>query len=148
MDGPNSVNNLLSRGRLGDLTRRAREHGHLAASIADRLPVPLGAHLALGSYAAGRLTLLADSSVWASKARFQITQIQAALADLPCPVQEVRIRVAVPDSVRANGEPPSNAVRPLSDSVRELLLETGRTLPKGPIRNALLSLGRRADDTG
>ena len=146
MDGPNPVNNLLSRGRLADLTRRAREHGDLASSVAQRLPVPVGGHLTLGAYSAGRLTLLADSSVWASKARFMTAQIQTALADLPYPIQEIRIRVAAPGPVRRSPEPASNSARPLTDSVRELLLDTGRTLPEGPIRDALLNLGRSQED--
>ncbi|MEC9341975.1 MAG: DUF721 domain-containing protein [Pseudomonadota bacterium] len=147
MDGPNPVNNLLARGGLAVLTRRAREHAELSRLIAERLPESLRDRLTPGGLAGGRLTLLAESSVWATKARFMAAEIQSALADLPEPIEEIKIRVAqtAPRIAQPSGTEPRR-IQPLTEPVRKLLLETGETLPEGPIRSALLRLGRPDED--
>lgn len=147
MDGPNPVNNLLARGGLAALTRRARDHAAASRLINDRLPEILRDRLTLGTLAGGKLTLLAESSVWATKARFMTAEIQSALADLPEPIEEIKIRVAqtAPHISQPSGTE-LRRIQPLAEPVRKLLIETGETLPQGPIRSALLQLGGTDDD--
>ncbi len=143
MDGPNPVNKLLACGALADLVSRAQDRTVLGAAIMSRLPDDLRPHISFAALEDGELTLVANSPVWASKARFQVAEIQQAVTDPRRPVHNVRIRTAAAAARYAPETAPQSAreVQPLSPQVRELLKATAAALPAGPIKSALCRLG-------
>lgn len=94
---PKRLENLLNpnsdRG-LADLVRRAREMGELTGVLQRALP----ADSAQGLVAAnlrddGELVILAASSAWASKLRFEADLLLAAARDAGIDVDRIRVRV-------------------------------------------------------
>lgn len=87
--------NTSKNGGLGELVRRARDMGKLT----DTLSGALGAELAAGLVAAslrddGTLVLLARSSSWASRLRFEEAAVLAAARSNAVNVDRVSVRVA------------------------------------------------------
>ncbi len=75
---PTSLGELLNRGRLGDLVRKAGERRDFAAEIKARLPAEEAEHLVAASRAEdGALVLVMDSPAWAARVRYRAAELGA-----------------------------------------------------------------------
>ncbi len=76
---PISLGELLGRGRLADLARKAGERRDFAAEIRTRLPADEAEHLVAASLAEdGALVLVMDSPAWAARVRYRAADLGAA----------------------------------------------------------------------
>ena len=94
----NDLKNLLnpcSDGDLGNIVRRAKELGELTNRLARALPEDLsGAIVAANVRENGELVVIAASSAWASRLRYESDALLAAALDAGLTVTACRIRVS------------------------------------------------------
>lgn len=92
------LKNLLtpcSEGDLGKLVRRAQELGELTSTLSDGLPADFaGAIVAANVRANGALVVIASSSAWANRLRYETDVLLAAARGAGLTVSECRIRVS------------------------------------------------------
>jgi len=91
------LKNLLnpnSGGELGDIVRRAREMGELTHVLSKRLPEEYaGAIVAANLREDGDLVIIAASSAWASRLRYETETLLAAARDAGLSPTACRVRV-------------------------------------------------------
>ena len=82
-------------GGLGDVVRRAREMGELAAALGKSLPPRLSEGIVAANLREnGELVVICVSSAWASRLRFEADQLIAAARQTGADVQSCTIRVS------------------------------------------------------
>ena len=93
-----SLENLLNSnddGGLGDVVRRAREMGELAAALDKALPAEAaGSIVSANVRDDGELVVLAASPAWASKLRFEADFLLEAARAAGAEVQSCSVRVS------------------------------------------------------
>ena len=87
---PLSVDRVLESNRqLAELLQRAQEHRSNSERVRRHLPADLAAHVSGALLEEGRLVLLTDSPVWASRLRFVEPRLRAELGHS----SEIRVKV-------------------------------------------------------
>jgi hypothetical protein len=89
-----SLGDLLSRKQLGDIVRQAREAESLTHRVQRLLPPELAPHVVGVNLRDGRLTVLADTSAWASRLRFHTLDLARSLCQV-CDTEITSTRVRV-----------------------------------------------------
>ena len=94
----NELKNLLSHcseGDLGSVIRRARELGELTDALCRALPEDCaGAIIAANLREDGNLVVIAASSAWASRLRYETDSLLAAAQNSGASVSACRVRVS------------------------------------------------------
>jgi hypothetical protein len=94
----NELKNLLNPyagGDLGDIVNRARKMGDLTRALCDGLPEEFtGAIIAANLRENGDLVVIASSSAWASRLRFETDSLLAAARGAGLNATTCRIRVS------------------------------------------------------
>ena len=94
----NELKNLLSPcsgGELADIIRRARELGELTSALSKALPADFaGAIVAANLRDDGNLVVIAASSAWASRLRYETDTLLAAARDAGLDPVACRVRVS------------------------------------------------------
>lgn len=128
-------------GRLAPLLDRVRLLQRVENLLRKILGADLGAHCRAGGLAGGRLVLLADSPVWATRIRYAVPALLEKLGDAgDIPVREIQVRVGRASVAR--GTTPRRA-RPLGEETARNLCETAEAIGDEALRSALLRLARR-----
>jgi hypothetical protein len=79
---------------LGDIVRRARDMGELAAALQRSLPQDYAASIQSANIREnGELVVLAASPAWAARLRFEADQLMAAARDTGAEVSACKVRV-------------------------------------------------------
>ena len=87
--------NPCSGGELGDIVRRAREMGELTHVLSQGLPADYaGAIVAANLRENGDLVVIAASSAWASRLRYETDTLLAAAGKAGVHASTCRVRVA------------------------------------------------------
>ena len=87
--------NPFSGGELGDIVRRAREMGELTHVLSEGLPADYaGAIVAANLRENGDLVVIAASSAWASRLRYETDAILAAAGKAGINATTCRVRVS------------------------------------------------------
>jgi hypothetical protein len=128
-------------GRLSPLLERVRLLQRAEHLLRETLGVDLGAHCRAGGLTGGRLVLLADSPVWATRIRYAVPALLERLeGEGDIPVREIQVRVGRASIAR---EPASRRARPLGEETARNLRETAEAVGDEALRSALLRLARR-----
>jgi len=94
----NDLKNLLnpcSSGDLGNIVRRAKELGELTTLLSRALPVEFGgAIVAANVRESGELVVIAASSAWASRLRYETEMLLAAARSAGVEVATCLVRVS------------------------------------------------------
>ncbi len=128
-------------GVLGELLAHARRLRDLDQRLAACLPADLAPHCRVADYRDESLTLGADSPLWASRLRFGVPLIQAALGlESRC---SVRVRVLIPITDPHQRRLPQPAI---SAASRAWLRHTAELTEDAALRAAWLKLADRGDE--
>ncbi|MGH8584283.1 MAG: DciA family protein [Gammaproteobacteria bacterium] len=125
-------------GVLGELLAHTRRLREIDQRLAACLPADLAPHCRVADYRDRSLTLGADSPLWASRLRFGVPVIQAALGlDSRCSVR-VRVLIPVTDPQQRRRPRPS-----ISSASRAWLRHTAELTEDAALRAAWLKLAGR-----
>ena len=92
-DSPRSIGELLQTGDISRLRREALERRQLAARVRAALPKAEAGHVVSAHLDdAGRLVIGMDSSAWAARLRYSVSELGG---------RPVRVRVSVPGGGQA-----------------------------------------------
>ncbi|MDD3449564.1 MAG: DUF721 domain-containing protein [Gammaproteobacteria bacterium] len=128
-------------GRLTPLLERVRLLQRVENLLRKILGADMAGHCRAGGIAGGRLVLLADSPVWATRIRYAVPALLEQLGDAgDVPVREIQVRVGRLGIAR--GKAPRRA-RPLGEETARNLRETAEAVGDEALRAALLRLARR-----
>jgi hypothetical protein len=128
-------------GRLTPLLERVRLLQRVENLLRKTLGADVGAHCRAGGLTGGRLVLLADSPVWATRIRYAVPALLERLGEEGgIPVREIQVRVGRAGKAR---ETVSRRARPLGEETARNLRETAEAVGDEGLRSALLRLARR-----
>ena len=123
---------------LAETVNATKAHNDL---VAKSLGPPLNAHVTLSKVTAHSIVLIADSPVWATRARFQATALQQCLQASNPQTTPQRITVIT----RPNAGPPSTEIQPAKRQAKipiDLLRDIALTLDNEPLRETLLRMSK------
>jgi hypothetical protein len=103
--------------------------------LAEALPEPLRRSCAVANYRQGKVVLLADSSATAARIRLLAPSLVELLGKGG--LQVTGLRVDVQPDVTRRVQPTEAKSLLLSPSATEAIARTARSLPEGPLRQAL-----------
>lgn len=87
--------NPIANGDLGDIVRRAREMGELTQTLARSLPADHAAAIVAANVREnGELIVIAASSAWASRLRYETETLLEAARSAGVTAQTCRVRVS------------------------------------------------------
>ncbi|MEN8167827.1 MAG: DciA family protein, partial [Pseudomonadota bacterium] len=105
------------------------------------LPSPLDDHCSSAVLQNGRLVLLADSPVWASRLRYLSHNLQRQLSQKGFSIRRIQSRVSIPEDLVKHQER-IRPITPLSQANSDLLRSVAESMENQELRNALLRLSR------
>lgn len=121
---------------------RVREIRHLDHSLKFLLPEPLRDHCWPAGISGRQLTLVTDSSTWATQLRYQQQQILKQInSDLGLKLNKLRVRISTRRIYHKKQWPP----RRLSTHNAEMIRAGARSIPDPEVREALLRLANKGD---
>jgi len=137
-----SVAERLARGHgeLAKLVGRARELATLAEHVRRLLGSPLDRHIQVANLENGRLTLLAHSPAWASRARFIASDLVQRLAVYNTRISEIKVITRPPTRQQV---PARRRAARISAPTARLLVDVANGLERGALRDGILRLARR-----
>jgi len=146
MSSPTKLGAIVTQNSiLRQLVRKAAAHQDIDRYIRSLIDGPLSLHISLESIRGNVLTLVADSSAWAAKARYQIPELHnlfkknATLSQ----IRTIRIKVAASNSASIpNGPTP---LAPLGPRTLAALAASAEQVRDPNLRAALLRLKRRGN---
>jgi len=144
MSSPTRLDTIVTRNlTLRQLFRQAATYQNLEIHIKPLLEEPLRHHIHLATLRGDTLTLIADSSAWAAKLRYQVPELRgriAEISDFP-KIQNIRVKVAKIDSPYPAD--PQQSKPYLSNKVIEGLQQQANYLRDPALREALLRLTKK-----
>jgi hypothetical protein len=121
------------------LFREAAENRSHNDRIKQLIEEPLRAHVRFALIKGDTLILIADSSAWAAKLRYQVAAIQRRLEMSPdlALVRNIRVKVAAAEPVN---QTPTRRAQALSASAAEGVREQAQSIEDPLLRAAVLKL--------
>lgn len=144
MSSPTKLDAIVTQNSiLRQLVRQAAAHKDLDRFVKSLIDQPLSSHLSLESIRDGVVTLVADSSAWAAKLRYQVPELHRLFGEKSAlsNIHTIRVKVANP-SASAPVRSPSK-IRPLSPRTVAALEQSARQAGDPKLREALMRLKRR-----
>lgn len=136
------VGDYLGRRASKRLVRGVQDQADLLAAVRRALPPALAGHCVGAVRQDQRITLIADSPLWATRLRFAAPELLGRLTNPAQGNWEIRVRICLPDTeVRPKPMPPP---RPMPQWVARRVESIATTLLSGALRDAWLRLARRA----
>jgi hypothetical protein len=139
---PFQIGNLLERSEISRLLSRARALGELDARVHELIPSPLNEHCRVLAVRDDTLVVAADSPVWATRLRYQSTQLVKQLSG----VSSVKLRT-VQVRVRATDPPAGGSITPIRQPVSArnsmALKQAAVSVTDAGLKAALLRLASR-----
>ena len=127
--------------RFFELVQKTRYHQHLLATIQAHLPPDLRAHCSGATTVGGQLLLFTQSSVWATRLRYQQRDLIDRLrAHAYLPISAVRIQVAPP----AQTLTPSRGPLLLSHANAATIRKAATAIADSDLQAALQRLAKHA----
>ncbi len=138
--GPDKINRILSHSRhLKKLISDSNEQLAILNHIKQLLNKQLAEHCLSASYDNNRLKLFTDSTIWASRLRFQSQSLKQQLQAFGLEVTQIDVRVSL-DSLQ-KPLPRKKPARPvLSQSASQLLIDTADSIGTPELAAALKRL--------
>jgi hypothetical protein len=138
---PSPVSNYLSRGgSLPLIQRRLAEQERLLQLVRQLLPDPVGNHCLAAVMRDGQLTLLSDSSAWASRLRFASNNLLQQLRQRGMKCSRAKVKIVIQGHQAGRRRP--RPARQLSPENGKLLRTTAEHIEDRDLREALLRLSR------
>jgi hypothetical protein len=139
---PFRIGSLLERSEVSRLLSRARALGELDALVHKLIPSPLNEHCHVLAMRDDTLVVAADSPVWATRLRYQSSQLVKQLSE----VSSVKLRT-VQVRVRASEQSPDRRLKlirqPVSGRNSMALKQAARSVTDAGLKAALLRLASR-----
>ena len=135
------TNLLISKKRLSHLQHQLAIQEQLLIQVRESLPPPLDRHC-IGAIPQGEeLTLLVQSSAWASRIRYLSRELLKQLQRRQLRFKQVHIRVSI-DTKPSERIKTSRRAKPLSTENAQLLRSLSETLDDDQLKPALQRLSR------
>lgn len=128
---------------LQHLLQSSREHQQLLQRVRGLLGPHMANHCLSAQLVSGTLTLTADSSVWASRLRFQSRQLLDHLRADALSADKILVRVIPPVHQTLRRKQPT-AAKKISPATAKYLAETAETIDDPALQAALRRLARSA----
>lgn len=136
------VHQLLSSGKaLTRLGRQLAVQDELLNLVRSLLPHPLDEHCMSAILHENSLTLLADSSVWASRLRYLSRNLQQKMSKTGVKIINIKVKVCIVERPFGSTRRPHKATR-LSPANAELLRAVGECMQDEGLKDALLRLSQ------
>jgi hypothetical protein len=136
------VNDLLNSARpLSWLSKKLAEQQSLLKQVRLLLPSPLDDHCSSAVLQNGKLVLLADSPVWASRLRYLSHNLQQQLGQKGFTIRRIQSKVSIPEDL-VKQQQKTRPIRPLSQANADLLRSVAESMENQDLKNALLRLSR------
>lgn len=132
------VGTYLNGTRLRRIAKLIGEQQSLVSAVRQVLPASVAAHCVSAVIEGSRLTLFADSVVWATQLRFLGPEVARMLGSRIQTPYEVRVRVAPPKAYAQS--PAISVIKPLSRATGRLLSETAASVSDQRLQEALRRL--------
>lgn len=140
---PLSVHHVLESNRqLAELLQRAREIRRSTEQVRRQLPPDLAGHVTAAQFEEGRLVLLTDSPVWASRLRFAEPGLRASLNH----VGEIKVKVLPSGGMIRTRKRSRPGVRTLSAQSAEQIRAIAAAVSDPQLTRALLKLAAHGDE--
>jgi len=138
---PQSVKQVISSRNSGlkNLLHKSSKLDRLNQELAQQLPPPLSQHCTIASIENETLTLIVDSPVWASRARFQTQNIIRGMTKFNVKSVNIKTKLAF-----NSPQPPKKHQTKMSAETSNLLIQLANTSSTPKLKQALLRLSRRA----
>ncbi len=146
MNSPRQLYKFLSqkKGHIADLITQAKINQKLSKSLNNLLDPALVNHVWLANLHVQTLVLIADSAVWASRARYFSPQLLQKLQNNSHIFGDVnKIEIHVQPAVQKNSSEPPPLPRHISDSAAECLAATAESIENVELKAALNRLAKR-----
>ena len=148
MPSPTKLGSIVTQNSLlRQLFRDAAENRSHNDRIKQLIDEPLRAHVCFALIKGDTLILIADSSAWASKLRYQVAAIQRRMESTPdlAQVRNIRVKVAAAEPV---DHTPTRRAQALSAATAEGVREQAQSIEDPLLREAVLKLAghQRRDD--
>jgi hypothetical protein len=122
---------------LQKLIQTSQQQQQILFKIKELLEPDLAAHCISSHYTGQYLKLFTDSSVWASRLRFQSKSLLAKLQKIHIPVHKLDVRV-IPQSVAP--QKPKRPAKRISELAAQSLIDTAKTINNEKLEKALRKL--------
>lgn len=134
---PKSVRRLLlDKPTLKFLDREIAAQQALLIELRQCLPTDLGSHCVAARISDHRLTLHADSPVWATRLRYLAPQLLTAMKHAYPRLSEIKVRLRV----ERHTQPRKTATARKSDVAAAIIHDSAADTKQAPLRDALLRL--------
>lgn len=146
---PNKINKIISTSKhLKNLLYVSRQQEQILKTIKQLLDTQLAAHCISAHYSKQRLKIFTDSSVWASRLRFQTKSLAGKLATHQLSVHKIDVRV-IPKS--KTFQPATNkkirSANKISAQAAENIVQTAGLVNDEDLETALRRLARSVTRT-
>jgi len=129
---------------LQKLIQTSQDQKQIFLKIKELLEPQLAAHCISTHYSGQSLKLFTDSSVWASRFRFQSKSLIKKLYDIHIPVHKLDVKV-IPES--RPPEPRKHPARRISEQAAQSLIDTADAIEDEKLEAALRKLAASAVKT-
>lgn len=144
---PHKINNIISHSKhLKSLLQVSRQQQQILDTIKQLLDPQLSRHCISAHYSEQYLKIFTDSSVWASRFRFQSRSLARKLADNQLPVHKIDVRVIPKSGIT----PPLTVTRTankVSARTAENIVQTAELVNDEELETALKKLARSVTRT-
>lgn len=141
------IQNWLTQAKpLKTLVNKAHYLAELTAIVRRYLAEDLAEHCQVANYTAGKLKVLVDSSVWASRLRFCLPHLSKTLQSVPAFGELRQIDYSVQPLYKTLARTPKS--KPIiSTASAELITSTAQSISDTKLQQALLRLAAKQGET-
>ncbi len=139
---PDKINKIIRNSQhLNQLLQVSRQQEQILKTIKQLLDPQLAAHCISAHYSRQCLKLFTDSSVWASRLRFQSKSLGRQLAANHLPTHKIDVRVIPKSEIHHKTVKKRSALK-ISEKTAENIVQTAGLLDNEALEAALLKLAR------
>jgi len=142
MPSPTKLNAIVTQNSLlRQLFREAGDQRTVDQLIRLAIDEPLRDHIRFALVRGDTAILIAESSAWAAKIRYQVSTIQHRMAEIPGipPIRSIRVKVASAQETESDVARPAQAIS--DESARNVRLQAD-AIADPEVREAMLRLAR------
>lgn len=142
---PKKINNIISdSSQLKNLIQLSQQQQKILNIIKQLLPKSLAAHCISAQHIDQSVKVFTDSSVWASKLRFQSKNLCKELSAQGIATDKIDVRVS-PQSETHSNTSKSRSSRLLSNQAAETILQTADSISDANLKLALQRLAKKVN---